>query len=285
MLTDLNSNSLNLTEAESKIFNSRQVGLAIADLNDKESRAAVTGIIFKVSVICGCQLPTHDAHINALESEFLIFVNEFGYSKLTVEEILMAFRMNANFQLGDKVETYGAVFNIDYASKILKLYCDKRYRLDHKLIEADRHIQAEKKFAEEANARRIKIKNAYKKYWEDDNADIDYTDFYMQLLDDSAFANVRPFELFMEKAEKEKLEPETGDEHMGRFIQRTYSYMRKFEVEFAAQKLCVKYLFKNMKLTNKNEVYNDSLELMWPGFTIPDKRIEIELKHDVQPDF
>ena len=41
--------------------------------------------------------------------------------------------MNANFRLPEKIETYGALFNIDYASKVLKQYSTKRYQLDNKL--------------------------------------------------------------------------------------------------------------------------------------------------------
>ena len=91
-------------------------------MSEKESSAAVTGIIFKVSVICGCQLPTHDAHINALEAEFLNFIENNGYGVMTVEEVLLAFRLNAAFKLKERVEIFGAVFNIDYAGKVLKQY-------------------------------------------------------------------------------------------------------------------------------------------------------------------
>lgn len=185
--------------------------------------------------------------------------------------------MNANFKLEEKIETYGAVFNIDYASKVLKLYCDKRYRLDHKLIEVDRHIQVEKKLAEEANIRRGKIKAAYDKFWLDDNADIDYTDFYMQLDEDNAFASTRTFELFLKKAEEALPMVETGNEHMGGHLNRLYPFKRNLDLEYTAQKLCVKYLFKNMKLTKKEKIYGDALNLLWPGFVISDKRPESTL--------
>ncbi len=131
-LNDLNGNFPILTANEDRILDARKVGYAMLDMSEKESATAATGIIFKVSVICGCQLPTNDHHINALESEFLIFLNEFGYGNLTVEEILLAFRMNSTFKLRDKIEIYGAIFNIDYAAKVLRLYIEERYRLDRK---------------------------------------------------------------------------------------------------------------------------------------------------------
>jgi len=79
-------------------------------MTENEVKAATTGLIFKISVICGCQLPTNDYHITVLEQEFITFLNEFGYHELTVEEILTAFRMNSNFLLPERVETYGAIF-------------------------------------------------------------------------------------------------------------------------------------------------------------------------------
>lgn len=244
---------------EKRIVDARQVGLALVDLSQDEFEAALTGIIFNISVICGCQLPTHDAHVNALEKEFAIFLKEFGYGNLTPEEILTAFRMNANFRLQDKVETYGALFNIDFAGKVLTQYRDKRWSLDHKLNQVYEKREADKVFDEMANKRRVKVKTQYEKYVQDDNAVLDLTDCYMQLMEDDAFADRRVVELF--------------NDHIKRGVQVSLSEMFKdggyLENAFNAEKKAVMFLFENMKKARKTKIYDEHLRLLHPGFQMP----------------
>ena len=238
-------------------------------MSDAETRAASTGIIFKVSVICGCQLPTHDAHINALEGEFLIFLNEFGYEKLTVEEILTAFRMNANFQLEKKVETYGTVFNVDYASKVLSQYKEQRFRLDIKLSDMHRKIEADKILAEEEKSRKEKIKQQFEKYLADKNAELDLENAYMQLDHDNAFLEKHFYLRFLNgkhEHPKEGFRPVRGLHDVRQMFREYDDYLDK---QFDAQKLAVKYLFKHMILQGKKEIYDASWNLMYPGFPPP----------------
>src|SRR5258706_8598157 len=104
--TDL---QLNLIRNEKEIVVATKTGLPVKSLNDKELSVAATGLIFKIAVISGCNLPSNENYINALESEFLLFIKS-RYADLTVEEILTAFRMNAAQELSEYVKKYGEIF-------------------------------------------------------------------------------------------------------------------------------------------------------------------------------
>lgn len=225
-----------------------------------EVNAAATGIIFKVSVICGCQLPTHDAHINALEAEFLIFLHEFGYFNLTVEEILLAFRLNAAYKLSERVEIYGAIFNIDYAGKVLRLYLSERQTLDSKLIERHREMEVDEIFEKESNARREKVKTQFAKFLNGD-ADLDLSDCYMQLNRDGAFMERNFDERF--------IKPNRG--YKGDAMSQLSDWGERMEATFAAGKKAVIVLFDAMKESDKFEIYTDDLKLIHTGFHLPEE--------------
>jgi len=266
-LKDFDFNCLDLTQVERTMADARMTGYAISDMNDYEVKAATTGIIFKVSVICGSQLPTHDVHITALENEFVIFLKQPLYEILTVEEILIAFRMNANFQLQDKIETYGAIFNIDYASKILKQFVNKRFAFDRKLTEIHRDNETIKVLNEEENKRRLKVIEQFNKFLEDENAELDLSNCYMQLVYDGAFVNKSADKTFMQQATRELPRGESSV-----FAKRLATGGIDLDASFLAGKMAVKYLFQQMKLTGRLEIYNGQMQLLHPGFEIPENR-------------
>lgn len=262
-LTDLFNNFPRLAGNEERIIEARQKGIAFLDMTEKEASAAVTGIIFKVSVICGCQLPTHDAHINALEAEFLNFLEENGYGVMTVEEVLLAFRLNAAFKLNDRVEIYGAVFNIDYAGKVLKQYLNERWRLDSKLCEKHHQIESDKIFEEKAMARRIRIKDAFAKFLEGEQ-ELNLTDLYMQLKDDGAFLDKNLDDRFLGAVRGYK----------GSIAMTLEGWGEKMQQRFEAGKKAVMALFEAMKSTGKTEIYSDDWQLIHKDFDLP-KRLEV----------
>jgi hypothetical protein len=265
MLNDLKDNYQNLYPDEKKIYDSRMIGISVQDMNESEVRAATTGIIFKISVICGCQVPTNELHIDALEQEFMVFLKEYGYDYLTVEEIITAFRMNANFRLPEKIETYGALFNIDYASKVLKQYSTKRYQLDNKLSDVYREMETQKILAEEENNRRLKIINQFELFQKDEKAELDLANCYMQLVHDGAFKDNKADQFFMDKA---IADAPRGDEN--EFNKRLRIAGIDYEAAFLAGKMTVRYLFEQMKKSGRLKVYNEKMELLHPGFEMPD---------------
>lgn len=257
---------MNFSEAEKKIIEARQTGLSICDQNEKQLAVSLTGIIFKISVISGCPLPTHDAHIAALESEFLIFLNDNGYSGLTPEEVLTAFRMNANFKLPEKIETYNKVFNIDFAAEVLSQYRKIRSEVDVKAEKIFDGRDVKRKLEEDDNRRRLKVKEQFAKYISNPAAELDLSDCFMQLRYDGAFAN---------KTVTDEISYMRGTNSIERLLNSFESLDKKFLREQAA----VKYLFENMAATGRKEIYDENLVLLHPGFELPE-RFETEKVKD-----
>lgn len=251
-----------MEEAERRIIDARTSAIALKQLSEDEFDASLTGIIFNISVICGCQLPTHEAHVNALEKEFCIFIRDNGYADFTSNEILLAFRMNANFELPVKVETYGAVFNIDFAARVLRQYDSKRSVLDEKVCDFFTNKQREELLEAEAQARRVKAKLAFDVFMKDENAELDLVDVFMQLADDGAFANRRAFMSFADKTKV--IEPTSITGLFDRFISN-------IDLEFQSQKEAVRFLFVNMKKSGRSVLYDSNWKIANPNFELPNE--------------
>lgn len=261
MLTDLKNNYPRLTDSEQRVLEARQSGYAFVDMSQDEAKTATTGIIFRVSVICGCQLPTHDAHVNALEHEFLTFLNDFGYFSLTVDEVLLAFRMNSAFKLRERVEIYGAVFNIDYAAKVLRLYMLDRYSLDQKLIEKKREVDADEIFEKESNARRIRVIEQYSLFLQG-KEELQLNDLYMQLNNDGAFLEKNFDENFMQTV---------GRGFHADALTKLYQWGERMEERFNAGRKAVMVLFEALKQRGRTEIYSSDMKLLYPGFELPEE--------------
>lgn len=259
----------NLNEVELKILAARKTGKSLCDLTSEEYEVALTGIIFNISAIVGCQLPTHPAHVNALEKEFSIFLKDFGYSGLTYEEVLTAFRMNANFKFTEHAELYGAIFNIEYAAKVLKQYVGKRGNIDWKVSDYfyDRDVKAELKIDEDK--RRKKIKEQYEIFLANENSELDLSDCYMQLAHDDAFYTNRYNENFYPQLQKQEEEEkqEGGEQSIGSHL---LGLEKKLNKNFESGKLAVKFLFEQIKKLSIKEIYNDKLEIQITKFKMPE---------------
>lgn len=240
-------------------------------MDEKQIDVSLTGIIFNISVICGCQLPVNEHHIKALEKEFLIFLNDFGYTQMTCEEILTAFRMNAACKLDEKIEVYGSIFNIDYAGKVIRQYKDKRFNLDFKLGRMYIKKERDELIEEEDNTRRRKVQEQYEKYLSDDDAILDLENCYMQLIHDDAFLDNMVYKRFSDRGDYFSestgkyayLSPKNSLTHYGEFM----------DAAFEAQRLAVKYMFLNMKKQGFKKVYNEEMKLIHKHFYIPEDAI------------
>lgn len=268
-LNDLGEELKNFSETDRMIIDARKKGFSLCDQTPEQLEISLTGIIFNISVICGCPLPTHEAHINALEKEFGIFLNDNGYSGLTVEEVLTAFRMNASFKLSEKIEIYGAIFNIDYAAKVLRLYVQKRGRVDDQVesIFYEKDVRAE--LQKDSNRRRKKVAEQYEKYFADSNAELDLSDCFMQLAEDHAFS-------------KNPIQDELTYFKGADPLQRLLNSYQNIDLKFDREKAVVKYLFENMKAMGWPKVYDENFTLLHPGFEVPQR---FEIKTDVKDDF
>ena len=228
-------------------------------MSDKEQNISTTGLIFKISAITGCQLPTHDAHVNALEQELLLFLKEFnGYDTYTNEEILTAFRMNAAFQLDEKVEDYGKVFNIEYIGKILHLYSKKRQKLEYKLKAELQEQEIKKTLHEASQKRRVKIKEQYQIFVSDNNGQLDLADCYMQLKEDGGFENGDYHRRYIgnEPALSYNSVSRAGD-----------FFSKKIEAGFKAERQSVLDYFKALyDITKKDVIYANDWTLIMRNF-------------------
>ncbi len=120
---------MKLTSAQKKVVEARSTGLAFSELSDKQSRHAVDQIMFHGAAISGCPLPATDFFADIIGQELIIFINDFGYGNLTLEEIFLALRINAKGtsmsfpELNlEQVSFYGHCFNVDYIAKVLSNY-------------------------------------------------------------------------------------------------------------------------------------------------------------------
>ena len=110
----------NWTSKEIIIYKSQKSGLPFQSMSSKQQDVFVSGIMYKIAVISGCQLPADQRHLETLESEMNKFLSQTNsFAGMTFEEILMAFRFNAACQLDEKVEHYNNIFNLDYLGKVL----------------------------------------------------------------------------------------------------------------------------------------------------------------------
>lgn len=254
-LNDLGDDLMIFSKPERQVIEARCKGISLCDQTEKQLAASMTGIIFQVSVICGCPLPTHEAHVAALENEFKLFLTDNGYGGLTPEEVLTAFRMNANFQLEEKVETYNRIFNIDFAAAVLCQYRRIRVEADAKAEKIFEGRDIREKMKQDDMRRRRKVKEQFEKFISNPDAALDLSDCFMQLRHDGAFAN-----------KKIQDEPR-GMNSIGGLL----NGFEKLEERFVREHEAVRYLFANMVRTGRTEIYNDELELLHPGFELPER--------------
>lgn len=259
LLTDLGTDLKNFNDTETKIINARQAGVSICDQTKEEIDISLTGIIFKISVVCGCHLPTHDAHINALESEFLKFLNDNGYSGLTPEEIITAFRMNVNFLLPEKIETFNAVFNIDFAAKVLRQYRSIRCGIDEKAEKFFEQRERNNEMNKLETERRKKIIAQFEVYLQNENAELDLENCFMQLRHDGAFSN------------KNIKDDETNYFRGATEYERLLNSFDGLDSRFKREHETVMFLFRNMKSSGMKRIYDDNMKLVNPGFELPEK--------------
>lgn len=137
MLGDL-VGEIKLTEAERKIIDSRLKGISFSNLELVDT--LVDEMILRLVSICGCNLPNTDIFARFIADEISKFILEFGYSEYTMDEILLAFRLNArggnkhpNGEEIERVPFFGNCLNVDYVARVLENYRTIRNLLDRKL--------------------------------------------------------------------------------------------------------------------------------------------------------
>lgn len=128
-----------MNENETKILVARQEGESFCELSDLEKRVAVDQIMFRGAAICGCALPQTEVFAKFIAEEFTEYILRFGYEELTLEEILLALRINSYGRIinpaGEDLEQVpftGNCMNVVYIAKVLKNYKVLRVNLDRR---------------------------------------------------------------------------------------------------------------------------------------------------------
>lgn len=90
------------------------------------------------AAICGCSLPQTEFFAGYIAEELILFIKN-GYEEYTLDEVLLAIRVNskggARAPSGLEVEQIpftGVCFNVNYVSKVLSNYKLLRDYLDRK---------------------------------------------------------------------------------------------------------------------------------------------------------
>jgi len=129
-----------LTEIENKILDYRTSGLSFCQLEETDLRVATDKIIIRYSSMCGCPLPQTEYFAEVLSDEISIFINDFGYRNLTLDEILFAIRINAGTDMKlppgielQHIEFTGVCVNVNFISKVLRNYMAIRNMLDRRI--------------------------------------------------------------------------------------------------------------------------------------------------------
>lgn len=121
---------------EKKIIDCRCKGLSFCQLAKDELVYAIDQIMLRGAAISGCALPQTEFFAGFISSELSIFINKFGYGELTLEEILLAMRLNSKglwYPSGleiDPIQFTGVCFNVNYIAKVLANYMIMRNQLD-----------------------------------------------------------------------------------------------------------------------------------------------------------
>lgn len=131
-------NSIDLLPVERQILECRVEGVSLCEMDQSELLLATDAILISGGAITGCALPNTEFFAEKIGDEIRIFVCDFGYSELTLSEILLSMRINsANTTFPGceitPVPFTGHCFNTTFLAKVLANYKEIRTMLDRKL--------------------------------------------------------------------------------------------------------------------------------------------------------
>lgn len=116
---------------EKMIADSRRNGPSFEDIGLSDREVRLDEIMLRIASICGCALPNTEFFARYIADEIEKYIFSFGYANYTVEEIILAFRINANSL--DHINFTGVCLNVDYIAKVLNAYSELRKLFENKL--------------------------------------------------------------------------------------------------------------------------------------------------------
>lgn len=118
----------------------RSDGLSFCEMADEELVWSADQIMIRGASMYGCKLPETDFLGQYISEEVRILINDFGFTELTLSEILLALRINqradVRYPSGNEVcfvEFKGDCFNTKFLSDVLTMYINFRQILDRKI--------------------------------------------------------------------------------------------------------------------------------------------------------
>lgn len=144
-LSDMEAAFPNMKGVKKLIIRARGRGLSFFEVAPEYIRSFTDSVIISIAAITGAELPESDLLANSLSKEVEVLLNDFGYSDLTLEEVLLAVRLNysssfknpygTDFEIG----VAGNRVNVAFLSVVLNNY--KTYR-DFMDIEFENKIKS-----------------------------------------------------------------------------------------------------------------------------------------------
>lgn len=123
----------NWKDSDVAIYQAKHTGFSFENLSDQQKVVAISVTMLNVAIITGCQVPNNERHLEILKTEVRKFISENNcFSKLTVEEIITAFRFNAAGKFDEKIKHWNNMFNLDYLGEILTKYVSLRRSVELK---------------------------------------------------------------------------------------------------------------------------------------------------------
>lgn len=139
-LMDLLPNYKKITDVEKKIAEARLSEISVGQLDESDFITDLLDCLVSVSAISGHVLPEQPHLAKRLNEELRTQLLEYGYSELTIPEIVLAFRLNCHSNLkypsgsdSVTVDIIGRFVNVDYVTRVLNIYCTFRTMLDNQL--------------------------------------------------------------------------------------------------------------------------------------------------------
>ena len=112
--------------------------LSFGQMSPQDLKVDVDLLIFKACAITGSDMPPNEYFADILSGELMKFLLDFGYADYNIEEILLAFRLNANgikYASGEHPPKiyFKGVLNINTVADVLVYYSILRTTLDRKI--------------------------------------------------------------------------------------------------------------------------------------------------------
>ena len=139
-LNELSKQYSKATKVEQRIIEARLCGFSISQMPEGELTDGLQDVLVSISVISGHGLPEDTFFADRLTREIILHLNNFGFSDLTLSEIVLSFNLNCKcgikYPSGSEVivtEIFGKNISVDYVSRVLNAYRTLRIMLDNQL--------------------------------------------------------------------------------------------------------------------------------------------------------